>query len=312
MAGVDQDPAAAIDARLSAVARVEAEFGHHLWNEDFEKAAQALHRGRDQLFAVSNGLGGWYLLWLGYLHDLLNAPEEAISLYRQARQAEKSLPQVPAPPAAATPAVHPDGDQVREVANVLRGRRDVLAAFDRETAAMMQASSSVGQNEEAIRALGAFLGLDSSRPDSTVGTGPDVLWCLEGKPAWALELKTEMKNETGYSKKYVAQVGDHVQWVRANKTVSEVIPALVGPLLPAEARANPVDGLLVMELPALCTLRGQVRTALETLAAYRLPLLLEGEVKRVFGDMGLLWSALSRRPLGTPIKDIGRGTVGKT
>ena len=78
----------------------------------------------------------------------------------------------------------------------------------------------------------------------------------------------------------------------------------VGPLLPADYLANPSDDLLVMDVTALMDLRKRVREALETLAAKRLPVLLNEEVARVYGDSGLLWSELSEHLPGTPIKSI--------
>ena len=135
-------------------------------------------------------------------------------------------------------------------------------------------------------------------------TGPDVLWYLDNMTAWVLELKTQKKTGNNYSKSEVAQVFDHVQFVRATKNATKIIPAIVGPLLPADHRANPSDDFLIIEVAALVNLRKRVREALETLAANRLPVLLNEEVARVYGDSGLLWSVLSENPPGTPIKSI--------
>ena len=92
MSGGGQEAPASPDIALSAAAKVEADFGHHLWNEDYRLAAEVLHGGRNALFEVSKGIGAWYLLWTGHVHELLGAPDEAVRLYREARKAEKALP----------------------------------------------------------------------------------------------------------------------------------------------------------------------------------------------------------------------------
>ena len=302
MSGVDQVSPSSSDMALADAAKVEADFGYHLWNGDYERAAQVLHGGRDALFQVSKGIGAWYLLWAGYAHELFGAPDQAIRLYREARKAEKAIPIAPQAQAQRTPDDGPDSDQVREIASFMLDSGDVLTKFDVETAALDGAS--VAQVEEAIRCLGTYLGLDSSRPDNDVGTGPDVLWCLDGKTAWVLELKTEKKAQNNYSKSEIAQVGDHVRFVQAKKNVTKIVPVIVGPRLPADHRANPPADLLVMDVAAVVGLRKRVREALTTIAANRLPVLLNEEVARAYGNSGLLWSVLSEHLPGTPIKSI--------
>lgn len=301
MAGADDQADATSDTLLSNAAQVEAEFGRFLWNEDFERAVRALHSGRDTLFAASKGLGGWYLLWMGYLSDILGDHDTAVDLYRQARRAEKVLPIVPSEVCAEEP-LDADAAQIEEIANYMLGSGDVLARFDREVAALEE--GSVPQVEEATRCLGSFLGLDSSRPDNDVGTGPDVLWFVPGQPAWSLELKTGRNTTASYAKKHVAQAVNHLQWVRDNKNADSIILAIIGPVVPADRRANPPNDLMVMSPQALVDLRDRARVALETVAASRLPLLVRDEIRRVFGDAGLLWSNLSANLPGVPLRTI--------
>ena len=57
--------------------------------------------------------------------------------------------------------------------------------------APLDGSGTVRQTEEAVRALGQYLGVRASRPDNDHGTGPDVLWEIGEDTAVCMELKTE-------------------------------------------------------------------------------------------------------------------------
>lgn len=305
MGGVDLGPDAESDVELADAAAVEVRFGESLWNEEFEAAVQAIHAGRSSLSKASDGLAAWYLHWSGFVHELLGDAEGADDLYRDSRRAHRAMPAVLRQEVRGEPD-GPDEEQVQEIVQFMSGGRNVLAKFDVETAALDGASP--GQMEEAARCLGSYLGLDSSRPDKSEGTGPDVLWMLTGKVAWSLELKTGKKvAATGtYSKRHVAKAGaDDPNWVQTNKTVSAVVPAIVGPHRPADSRANPAPGLRVVEPHELVKLRVRVRSAIENLLAARpAPLFLPNEVRRVFGEAGLLWSCLSQQALGPLLADL--------
>ena len=63
----------------------------------------------------------------------------------------------------------------------------------------LNGNGSSAQVEEAIRCLGQYLGLRSTRPDKESGTGPDVLWIGNDGCAVCIEVKTN-KQETVYRK----------------------------------------------------------------------------------------------------------------
>ena len=290
------------DESLANAARIEAEFGRHIWHRDYEDAARALHVGREDLFSVSSGLGSWYLIWEGYALELLGNKDEAIQLYQQARHAEKTFPPIVTVRGGAEVDEHPDAMQIRAVFEYLYEAKGVLRRFDRDTRALGE--GTVAQVEEAVRCLGRYLGLSAKRPDNDVDTGPDVLWWMPDKVAWSLELKTEKAAGGRYSKRNVMQAVDHVQWVRDNEDVSEVIPFIVGPVLPADERANPPAVLRVMELAELVELRNRVRAAIESVLASYLPVTLQNEIRRVFESSGLLWSTLGSEPRGVTLSEV--------
>ena len=66
-----------------------------------------------------------------------------------------------------------------------------------------QRNGSSAQVEEAIRCLGQYLGLKSTRPDKEYGTGPDVLWMSEEGHAACIEVKTDKQSTSSYRKEDV-------------------------------------------------------------------------------------------------------------
>ncbi len=301
MAGVPEESPQSAPAVAEAAA-AEVEFGLHLWHREYAAAAGVLHRNRQKLFSVGTALGAWYMHWEGYLHELLGKAEEATALYQQARKADKAMPSAVKIEIDTVGGSHADAQQLNEIARYLLANPRVLQSFDQETGALD--GGSVPQTEEAVRCLGTYLGLCSSRPDNDQGSGPDVLWYLPAKTAWSLELKTDKQEGVAYSKKNVMQAMDHVQWVRDNHEVDVVVPIIVGPHQPADARANPPDALIVMDPAALRQLRDRLRAAIENVLSNYLPVTLRAEVAKVLGAHGLLWSQLSSAVPGLALRSL--------
>ena len=143
--------------------------------------------------------------------------------------------------------------------------------------------------------LGEYLGLDSTRPEKEHGTGPDDLWRSPGGPALCMEVKNEKTSAQFYWKKDIAQMSDHIQWVKENADASEIIPAFVGPALPAAADSNPVPEIVVIELAELAAIADRLRGALSDVQKTALPLTLRQDVDEVFASRGLKWPTLSQQ-----------------
>ena len=67
-----------------------------------------------------------------------------------------------------------------------------LAEFD-TNADYLVGSATTNQFEQGLKILGDILGFESSRPDNELGIGPDVLWLLNEKTAWVMEVKKRQK-----------------------------------------------------------------------------------------------------------------------
>ena len=88
----------------------------------------------------------------------------------------------------------------------------------------LDGSGSVPQTEEALRCLGQYLGLESTRPDKEHNTGPDVLWISDDGFVLVMEVKTDKGESSTYQKADLGQLRDHVQWV-----LDRLQPSGIGP-----------------------------------------------------------------------------------
>jgi hypothetical protein len=275
-----------------SIALVEAKFGSLFFGREYEAAAKLLEREERLFFGDSTTLGAWYLMWRGYCLELIGDLESAHACYRRAHRSAKEVPQF----GVATPASEGAfSAQVSEVAQYLYGQPKIndlaLRTFDADVAAL-DGEHSVPQTEEAMRILGTFLGLASSRPDKEHDTGPDVLWYLPEDNAWSMELKTDKEAQGVYFKKDVMQVSDHIQWVIDNTDATGILPAFLGPEMQAHRQANPRPDAVVFDLEAMREIRDRLKAALEDIISQALPMTLKQTVYDVFKRRGLLWNDL--------------------
>ncbi len=293
------------------IAEVEVKFGHALWEGDFEGAARALDARVNETFKVSANLGAWHRLWLGYCYQRLNNDQAAMAQYRQAHSALKAIPPFVPSNQVAYDASLPT--QALEVARYLDGglqvRRDILEEFD-AAAAALKGAASPNSTEEALRALGQYLGLEASRPDNEYGTGPDVLWSLPGSISFCMEAKTDKVEGTLYRKRDVSQLYNHVQWIIDHvdgTTPGSICKAFIGPVAPAAADANPSVDIVVIELDQFDDLAQRVRAALVDICTRATVVTLPTVVAEILQQRDLLWPALYTGLSKRTLRDIDPG-----
>lgn len=155
--------------------------------------------------------------------------------------------------------------------------------------APLDGSGTVNQTEEAVRALGQYLGILASRPDNDHGTGPDVLWEIGNHKAICMELKTGKLETSQYNKGEIGQLADHIQWVRDNTTAEDILPLFVGPHLPVTDRANPTPEMAVIELSELDALASRLNSAVTDVSSSALPISIRTDIADRFADRSLLF-----------------------
>lgn len=281
------------DEGALAIAQTEAQFGQAYWERKFEEAAQILDKNLNQTFRVSNNAGAWHALWLGYCYELLGNLDAASQQYNDARNVCKNIPPMdvqlfPNNASGMLP-------QVIEVARYLlirsRVERSGFRNFDRDLIGLGGTGTSK-QAEEAVLKLGAYLGLDSRRPDKDTGAGPDVLWTSPDLPAFCQELKTDKLSTNQYYKDDVGQMHNHIQWCKDNLDTTEILPTFVGPRVAAVRNANPSPDMMVIELSEYQVIAERLRGALEDICNRATTATLNETISQVFQERDLLWASI--------------------
>ena len=153
----------------------------------------------------------------------------------------------------------------------------------------LNGTGSVPQIEEALRCLGQYLGLESTRPDKEHDTGPDVLWLGDDGFALVMEVKTDKAEESSYRKDDLGQLRDHVQWVLDRFEVTRIEQVFVGPFLPSSNRANPSPDMVVIGLDQFDNIGKKLISTLVDVAENALPLKLIDELNQQMNTRGLIW-----------------------
>lgn len=272
---------------LRELALAENKFVKKYWERDFTGAIKIFEEILDRAFIYSTGLGSWYALWIGYCFELAGDHERALHYYKRANGATKTIPKYADEGVNLT--TDPVSAQASNLANEFAINKGASVSIPKNIypdLSVLNGTGTVKQTEEALRCLGQYLGLDSTRPDNEHGTGPDVLWICAGV-ALVVEAKTD--KEALYTKDDIGQLSDHMQWVENNYEGNEKIPVFVGPLNGPTGKANPSDDVLVIELSEFKALGDRLIAAYEDIANRALPINLNQETEKVLNERGLIW-----------------------
>ena len=134
--------------------------------------------------------------------------------------------------------------------------------------------------------------------------GPDVLWLLEDGHAVCMEAKTDKQASSLYRKEDVGQLHNHIQWVKDNHQVSEIMPVFVGPLLPASDEASPSPGMKVIELRQFDELGQRLIAALQDVAQSALPLSVELDLREAMRNRNLMYPEVVANLDGCFLEDV--------
>jgi hypothetical protein len=260
------------------------------WDGDTAQAIAALGESSSSTPNVDPALAGWHNFWFAELLRRAGDLESAaatVSIVK--RQVGRRLP-VPrlAPPeqsAGSSEPLSPFGEILSEICEPSAHSKysKLLATLEKETAALKGASPS--QMEEATRALGSALGFDSTRPDNSEGTGPDVLWrCTQSNESLGLELKTDKDSPATYFKHEIAQAHDSLQWMRDSCDPPKILGlGIVGPVGTVAEQANPADEFWLIDPQRLLALRDRLVATIKDIRA-ALPIERRARIASVAAD----------------------------
>lgn len=275
---------------LTRLAKSEAEYGLLMWQREYQDAARVLASTLEDAFSLSASTGAWHCMWLGTAYQFLGDDDAAQEMFVRAHASQRNIAAYPREVETKQGEAIPQ--QIVEVDQQLKILADGTIIMPRALnadLAHLDGTGTSGQTEEALRALGQYLGLEATRPDKEFRTGPDVLWVAEGMPALCMEVKTDKNSTSRYQKKEVGQLSDHVQWVKDNIGVQEIVPVFVGPIVGVTDNANPSDEYLVIELEQFRDLAERLKAALADAAREALPITLRSTLFKVFSQRELIW-----------------------
>lgn len=275
---------------LTRLAKSEAEYGLLMWQREYQDAAKSLASTLEDAFSLSASTGAWHCMWLGTAYLFLGDNDTAQEMFVRAHASQRNIPAYPREVETEQGDAIPQ--QIVEVDQQLKILADGTIIMPRTLnadLAHLDGTGTSGQTEEALRALGQYLGLETTRPDKEFRTGPDVLWVAEGMPALCMEVKTDKNTTSRYQKKEVGQLSDHVQWVKDNIGVQKIVPVFVGLTVGVTDNANPSDEYLVIELEEFRDLAERLKAALADAAREALPITLRSTLFKVFSQRKLIW-----------------------
>lgn len=278
------------DEILGKFANAEIKFSKHFWDRNYVDAAKVFADILNEAFTFSAGLGSWYAAWQGYCLELAGDVDSARSLYRRSHSATKGMPKT-----SEICEKNLSGerlDQAQEIVNEFEmfGGSNVRAPkYMANNLKALSTSASTNEVEEALRYLGQYLGLDSTRPDKEHGIGPDILWIFTDI-ALCVEAKTDKETTTGYKKEDIGQMANHIQWVKETyPSIKRIIPIFVGPMNPATESASPTEDMLVASLSTFSEMGALVTVLYEDIEKQAMPISLQETTNQLLKERALQW-----------------------
>ena len=238
-----------------------------IWDGNFAEAITTLHSLANQAESKDRRLAAWYRHLEGLAHLCASDQATALQAFTAAslQRTELGRPSEQRDKMFKPPKVDAISFQARKLAAMFRTKKvNMLSAIDRVQSELVYGPST-DVAEEAMRILGDLLGLESTRPDKSVDTGPDNVWSGPGEvEAWGFELKTGKDPESEYSKSELAQSHDHLNWLTKEKKGKKVKVSIVGHELAVSNQANPDSDLEIIELSGFQEIATNVKKVLDS------------------------------------------------
>ena len=267
-----------VEERMTQAALAEVKFMSSMWERDYVAARQAVETVIQETARADTKLSGWHSLWLGMCLENEEDYEAAQEEYSRARQQLGNQIIVSkvlggdSQKIATTVSLATDFERQIDLIAGRSSHDGYKKTFQRlrnSVTGLDNPNASVPQQEEALRALGEYLGFASTRPDNDNGTGPDVFWVDEtSQRCLAFELKTRKKLSPIYYKKDVEQGHDHLEWIRQNYPNDLCLGLIfVGTEGKRDKAANPSSEMYLCDLSVLAAIKNQLIAGIEDLRA---------------------------------------------
>ena len=255
-----------VDSESVNIAAAERRYFTQLYSGYHGKAVNVIEKFVRDSDGLDPKLKGW-LLELGAraAHRSGNTTKRE-QLQREAYSWNKNLHR-PASGTQYAPLISPTKQADNIVTHVKQFAlfRGALVDFERIADQLVAAATS-NQFEEALKNLGEVLGFSSERPEKGLGVGPDVLWVLDDKTAWIMEVKSRKQSNSRLTKAEHGQLLQSCEWFQVH------YPNVVGVRVVVHPNAYATESVTIgqtmaLTMPKFSELVGSVRTLLEELSA---------------------------------------------
>lgn len=144
-----------------------------------------------------------------------------------------------------------------------RFKKGYIAEFEETVAALVPEASS-DQFEAALAEFGAMLGFETSRPEKTYGTGPDVLWVISHKSGLVIEAKSRKNAQNALTKEQHGQLLVSENWFKDHFKGLAGIRVSVHPSVTATKKSVP-SRTKALTLDKLNEMIGEARAVITAL-----------------------------------------------
>ncbi len=239
----------------------EKEAYQDLWAGQYENAARTFSELARDVQSKDVNLNAWYCHWAGLAYLARNDKSTAIRYYWRAANNRADLGR-PSEHITIDATVTEPGFQAINIAS--RFKAEDYEGKIRSIESNLIYGPNTNAAEEALKQLGALLGLEVSRPDNESGSGPDILWMGENEvQLTSFELKTSKETDE-YSRNDIKDCNDHHSWLLTNHPGKKSIEILLGKYLKVANTANPLENLRLVDIEALTDLLGRLKLAMST------------------------------------------------
>lgn len=200
-----------------------------LWRDaNYERAITKLLKYSEDNSAIDKETKGWILQFAARIAYSWKNRDLSIDLQKQAFALSRNLFR---PKIIEYTKLNNPGQQAQTIISQItyyRTRKGHLSKFD-EMAAHMVPEASANQFEQALADLGKYLGFVADRPEKSYGVGPDVLWLLNSKTAWVIEVKSRKDRDNPLTKSNHGQLLNSEQWFRKEYPTMNPVRMIIGP-----------------------------------------------------------------------------------
>ena len=145
------------------------------------------------------------------------------------------------------------------------GLRGAMSADFDDAVAELVPTASAGRYEEALAALGSYLGFEAERPEKSYRKGPDVLWRTDGAFDFVIEAKSKKHDNPLYKNDH-AQLLEAEAWFKGEYPARNALRVSALPEAIADPQASTV-GSYALRLDQITRLVGATRAMLGDLVA---------------------------------------------